>query len=226
MASKKGDILRLNYTIRDSSEVFDTTLESVAIKEGIFQKERKYEPAIFIVGMPNFFEKVDGEIEGMSIGEKRTIALEPRDAFGERNPELVRVVPLSEFKRRKVLPFPGLVVDVNGMQGKVQSVSGGRVRVDFNHQLAGKEIFFEAEVLEKVESDEKKAEALVERYFGKEKDVEVKISGKKLDLILNFDKAKNIAMRKNDFVKAALNCLSVDEINIIEKFRRVAESKT
>ncbi|MEM4598695.1 MAG: peptidylprolyl isomerase [Candidatus Diapherotrites archaeon] len=225
MAFSKGDVIRLNYTIRDSSEVFDTTLESVAIKEGIFQNGKQYEPAIFIVGMPNFFEKVDNEIEAMSVGEKKSIALKPKDAFGERNPDLIKVVPMTEFKRRKIVPFPGLAVDVNGLQGKVQSVSGGRVRVDFNHPLAGKDLYFEAEVVEKIEGDENKAKALVGRYFGKGKGVDAKVVGKKLEVVLNIDKAKNIAMRKNDFVKAALNCISVEEIDIIERFKRVTEKK-
>jgi FKBP-type peptidyl-prolyl cis-trans isomerase 2 len=45
-------------------------------------------------------------------------------------------------------PYPGMIVSVNRLRGKVLSVSGGRVRVDFNHPLAGKTLRFDVEVVE------------------------------------------------------------------------------
>ena len=59
---------------------------------------------------------------------------------------------------------PGVTVNLGDMIGKIQSVSGGRVRIDFNHPLAGKELEYEVEVLEKIDEPEEKAKALIELY--------------------------------------------------------------
>jgi len=226
MAFKDGDVVRINYTIRRNAEVFDTTLEQIAVKEGIFDERRKYKPVVAIIGQGNFFKKVDEELKGMNAGEKKVVKLEPKDAFGERRSELVSVVALKEFKRRKITPFPGLVIDLNGMQGKVQSVSGGRVRVDFNHPLAGQSIEFELEVLEKIEAEEKKAEALVERYFGDLGGLKVKIEGKKLILEGPSSKLMNTDAQRAEFAKAAFICLDVNEVAVAEVFsREVNEAK-
>ena len=155
----------------------------------------------------------------MEVGQKRTVKLEPKDAFGERKPEFIRMVALKEFKRRNIVPFPGLVVELNGLQGRVQSVSGGRVRVDFNHPLAGKAIEFELEVVEKVDGKERKAQALIERYLSFAKD-EAKVSFENDCLIVEGSAEKLLgsdALRSN-FAKSALKCLPVKKVKFVEVF--------
>ncbi|MEM4663114.1 MAG: peptidylprolyl isomerase [Candidatus Diapherotrites archaeon] len=218
MAFKTGDLIKVNYTLKDREDVLDTTVENVAIKSGIFNSKKKYRPATVIIGKKNFFEKVDKEIETMNVGEKKVIELKPNDAFGDRSAELISIVALSEFKKRNIVPFPGLVVDVNGMQGRVQSVSGGRVRVDFNHPLAGKDLIFEVEVVEKIDDDKKKASALLERYFGDSSGAELSLSDKKLVVALDPTKVVVTDSQKKEFVDAAFSCIGIEEVNIVEKF--------
>ena len=81
----------------------------------------------------------------------------------------------------------GLVIEMNGRQGRVQSVSGGRVRVDFNSPLAGKEIEYEVEVKEKITGDQKKAESLFEKYFSgvPEKEKTLSIKGGEVEVQLS-----------------------------------------
>jgi FKBP-type peptidyl-prolyl cis-trans isomerase 2 len=219
MAFQEGDIIRVNYTVKRDSEVFETTREEVAVKEGIFDEKRRYAPAIAIIGEQNFFAKVDEELKNMDVGQKKVVKLEPKDAFGERKPELIRMVALKEFKRRNIVPFPGLVVDLNGLQGRVQSVSGGRVRVDFNHPLAGKAIEFELEVVEKVDGKEQKAQALIERYLSFVKD-EVKASFENESLIVEGSAEKLLGSDalRNNFARSALKYLPVKKVKFIEVF--------
>ena len=56
----------------------------------------------------------DGATVGMSVGEEKKTELEPKDAFGERNPELSRVMHLSDFRKRDMDPYPGMQVDIDG----------------------------------------------------------------------------------------------------------------
>ena len=97
--------------------------------------------------------------------ETKNIVLEPAHAFGERNPQLIRVLPLSEFTKNKVSPIPGTIVNANDMLGKVQSVSGGRVRVDFNPDLAGKKVEYEIKVVEHYTEAKAQLDALVKKAF-------------------------------------------------------------
>ncbi len=221
MAFSDGDIVKVHYTAYQDNEAFETTKEDVAVKEGIFDEKREYKPIIAIIGERNFFEKVDEALKNMQVGEKKRITLSPKDAFGERNEELIRVVSLREFKKRNIAPFPGLVVELNGLRGRVQSVSGGRVRVDFNHPLAGKTIEFELEVVEKVEGKENKAKALIEKFFSfAEKDISYAIKDDTLVVEAKADKLVGVEGLKRAFAKAAFKCLNVSKVKIAEIFEK------
>ena len=138
---QKGDLISIEFTGRDTTtnKIFDTTNESVGQKEGL-PPNKKYGPVTILVGAGEILAGLDAELLEMKVGEQKTVALAPPAAFGERNPQLVKVVPLGEFKKNNVSPVPGTIVNANDMLGKVQSVSGGRVRVDFNSEFAGKTV--------------------------------------------------------------------------------------
>jgi FKBP-type peptidyl-prolyl cis-trans isomerase 2 len=165
---QKGDFIRINYVgkIKESGEIFD-----------------KGENIPIVVGEGFVIRGLDEEIEKMQVGEKQTVEIPPEKAFGERDAKLVKLIPLSEFKRHNMNPYPGMVINANGIYGKVLSVSSGRVRVDFNHPLAGKILEYEVEIKEKIEKQEEKAKALIEFYSG-EKDTEIKFDENGVEIIL------------------------------------------
>ncbi len=68
-----------------------------------------------------------------------------------------------------------MIIDFSGIKGRVQSVSAGRVTVDFNNPLAGRKLKYEVTVTEQITELEKQIKAILE-FFGIEKP-EVKISG-------------------------------------------------
>ena len=84
---------------------------------------------------------------GMSVGEEKKAELEPKDAFGERNPELARVMHLSDFRKRDMDPYPGMQVDIDGTVATVKSINSGRVLVDANHPLAGERMIYEVKLI-------------------------------------------------------------------------------
>jgi FKBP-type peptidyl-prolyl cis-trans isomerase 2 len=167
MAEKKRKIVKVNFVGKEALEgkVFDTTSEEEAKKAGIHDARRKYEPLTIITGEKELLEKVEDVIEQMKEGEKQLVKLISNEAFGERKQELVRVIPIKNFFDQKINPFPGLVVRVANAIGKVQSVTSGRVRIDFNHPLAGRDVEYHVELVKEIKDNKEVAEAIFEKYY-------------------------------------------------------------
>jgi len=163
---KQGDFIEIEYVgrVKLTNEIFDLTSEELAKKEGIFNPKHTYGPALVIVGSNMVIRGVMREIEGMEVGEERQFEVSPSEGFGMRNPKLIRILHISKFIENKINPVPGGYFEIDGMQARVQSVSGGRVRVDFNNPLAGKELIYRLKVLRRIEGKKNKMEKLLSYY--------------------------------------------------------------
>ncbi|MFB6131803.1 MAG: peptidylprolyl isomerase, partial [Halanaeroarchaeum sp.] len=69
--------------------------------------------------------------------------------------------------------YPGAHVDVDGEHGHVETIVGGRARVDFNHPLAGQDIEYDYEIVDTVEDRVERAQGLLQMYFDVELDMHV-----------------------------------------------------
>jgi len=167
MTFSKGDLLLTNYTakVKDTGEVIETTSEGEAKKFGIVDSERRYGPRLVAVGEGWVLAGLEEEIKKMETGERRAIELPPAKAFGERDPTKLRMVPLRKFGERASELAVGDSVEVENRVGTVRFIGSGRAQVDFNHRLAGKTLIYELEVVNKLETDEEKIRALIERRF-------------------------------------------------------------
>ncbi|HLD48742.1 MAG TPA: peptidylprolyl isomerase [archaeon] len=160
---EKNDLVRINYIGRlENGEIFDLTNEEIAKTEKIFNQHVKYKPVPIIIGANFLIPGLDKALLDMKIGEKKTIEVKQEDGFGPRQANLVQVVPVKNFKD---VPTAGMVVDFQGMKGRIQSVNAGRVRIDFNHPLAGHTLKYDIEITEKIEGVENQAKAILE-FFG------------------------------------------------------------
>jgi len=86
-----------------------------------------------------FLKGVDDFLIGKEIG-KYIIELSPEKAFGNRESKLVQMIPMKIFHQHKINPVPGTLFNFDNKVAKILTVSGGRVMVDFNNPLAGKDI--------------------------------------------------------------------------------------
>lgn len=165
MALDKGTLIFANYSarVRDTGEGIESTVESEAKKLKIFEESRKYEPRLVAVGEGWLISGLDSEVAKLSVGDKKEIELSPDKAFGNRDPTQLRMVPLRKFGEREHELSVGDSVEVDNRMGTVRFIGSGRAQVDFNHRLAGKSIVYDFEVIKKVESDEDKVRALVDR---------------------------------------------------------------
>jgi len=117
-------------------------------------------------GMGNVFPKVEEYIKNSKDNEETTMTLSAIDAYGLRNKELIRVVPLNAFKQNKINPFVGLTFEAEGTYGVVKSVSGGRVMVDFNSPYADHNIEVYIKKI-KVCNEKETIETILENFFAK-----------------------------------------------------------
>ena len=164
MAYEEGDFIKIDYvgTVKDSGEIFDTTKQEEADKEGLqYEDPSRFKPMVVCLGQDQVLDGLDKELQGKEEG-KYTIELEPEEAFGKKKSDLLKLIPKGEFKSKEVDPYPGLELTIDGQRGTVRSVSGGRVIVDFNHPLASKELIYEVEILGEVEDVEEQVNSFLE----------------------------------------------------------------
>ncbi len=224
------NFIKINYTgtVKDG-KVFDTTDADMAKKEEIFDESRAYSPLSVAVGEGQVIKGLDAELAGMKVGDKKKVEINPQDAYGDRTSEKVKLVPIKHFKKEGINPIPGMPVEIDNMRGKVQTVSGGRVRVDFNHELAGKTLIFDVTVVEKAKDDKEKVGYLLERNFAGIDGVVVDLKAKNLELALPKEAFhdRQLMVRKASFSAEAFRFLDLAHVKFTETWEspKVDESK-
>ncbi len=164
---KQGDFVEIEFVgrIAATGEIFDLTSEETAKKEGIYDPKQKYGPALVIIGSRMTIPGMEKELLRMKPGEQREFTVTPQEGFGFRNPGLVKIISIANFARQKINPVPGMFVTIDNRQARVQSVSGGRVRVDFNNPLAGKELVYSVKIVRQITAAKEKVTSLL-KYYG------------------------------------------------------------
>ena len=109
------------------------------------------DPMLYLHGYRGVLPGLEDAMKGKVAGDKFSIQLAPKDAYGLRNENSIQRVPIKHLIDRKK-PKVGEVVVVNTQKGKVNAtvIKVGRhnVDIDANHPLAGKELKFEVEVID------------------------------------------------------------------------------
>src|SRR3989338_4515953 len=137
---QKGDFVKINYIGKlNDGRVFDTTKPEVATKVGL-QSDRLH-PITVCIGEGMLVRGLDAAMIGKD--SAFSITLPPEEAFGKKDPKLLKIVPTAQLHQHKINPHPGLELTIDGSYGIVRSTSSGRTVVDFNHPLAGQEITYE-----------------------------------------------------------------------------------
>lgn len=161
-----GQFVRIDFTARtvENGQLVDTTDEEVARAEGVDEENRSFEPRVVILGEGHLFPTVESDIEGKVVGDTGSVTVPATEAFGEHDPDEVRTVSVDRIPEDD--RYPGGHVDIDGEHGHVETIIGGRARVDFNHPLAGADIEYEYEIVGVVEDRLDRAEGLVDGYVG------------------------------------------------------------
>ncbi|MCX8173821.1 MAG: hypothetical protein N3F63_04345 [Thermoplasmata archaeon] len=190
---KDGDFILLNsdmyvYTAENTETLVMTTSRELAEKEKIFSPEMNYKPEVVCFGRTKLLPKVEEVLRNAETGKTYEIVLEPADAYGERKAELIRTFPLNqvlnlpEFRDGRETLEVGKTItirDENGVQreGKIVTVTAGRVRIDFNHPYAGKKVKFKMKVEKALHTETEKIGGLIEMVYGTNEGFEVEVHG-------------------------------------------------
>lgn len=164
-----GDVVFVDYTGRVAADksVFATTSKEDAQKAGLSEEGQQFKPVLVVAGKGQVVKGLDDAIVGSEVGKRKHVSLSADKAFGVRDPEKMRLIPIAEFRKQDVHPYAGMPVRFEGgVSGFVKSVEGGRVRVDFNAPLAGEAVEYDFTVVKCASAPKEKLEALLDGIVG------------------------------------------------------------
>ncbi len=137
--AKNGDTVRVHYTGRlEDGQVFDTSAEG--------------DPLEFQLGAGEVIPGFDQGVQGMEVGEKKTIEITVDEGYGPRVDQLVQAVP-RQGMNLDAEPQVGMSLimqlpDGNQIPVSITEVTEDSVTLDANHPLAGQKLFFDIELVE------------------------------------------------------------------------------
>jgi FKBP-type peptidyl-prolyl cis-trans isomerase SlyD len=128
-------VVSITYELKDSSgNVLEASKEPVSYLHG---------------GYDNIFPRVEEELHGKAIGDTVEITLEPADAFGDYDEELVQMEPVSAFPSKDLkvgMQFEGEDESGEVILYTITNINDGKVIVDGNHPWAGERVLFKATI--------------------------------------------------------------------------------
>ncbi len=165
MTFDKGSLVLVDYTakVKDSEEVFDTTLEADAKKYSIHEQNVKYKPKLVSIGEVSYpvLKGLDEALAKTSVGDKLTVEVTPEKGFGERDSKKVRMIPSRKLGEDAEKVSVGDTVEVDDKIGIIRFIGSGRIQIDYNHRYAGKTILFDVNVIKSLDSPNDKIDGIL-----------------------------------------------------------------
>ncbi len=133
-----GDSVKIHYTgkLEDGTE---------------FDSSAGRDPLEFQLGSGQVISGFDKAVEGMAVGESKSVKIPPEDAYGPHEDRMVQDVPKSALPE-ELTPVEGMALQSRSKDGKttrltVTAVNEDTITVDANHPLAGKALEFDIELV-------------------------------------------------------------------------------
>lgn len=135
---QNGKVVQLAYTLTNTDgEVLD--------------QADKGEPFTYLHGASQIVPGLENGLEGLTVGQKKKVTVEPAAGYGEIDDDLKMAVKRSQFpdhvEIEAGMQFESRTPDGHGMVFTIESIDGETVNIDGNHPLAGVTLNFDVEVL-------------------------------------------------------------------------------
>jgi FKBP-type peptidyl-prolyl cis-trans isomerase 2 len=158
---KSGDFVELDFVgrIKSTGQIFDLTVEDIAKKEGL--NSENMTPLIACINAGHLLKGFDENLIDKTVGSEFEFDVSPEKAFGKKNPKHIQLTSIHTLKKSGVNPVTGMQLNVDGVLATVRSVSGGRVILDFNHPLAGKELHYWVKIRKLITDSEEKVNSIL-----------------------------------------------------------------
>ena len=135
MVVTKNNIISIYYSVTD-------------IDGNEIDSNKEFEPLQYLHGGENILPSLEASLEGTVINEEREVTLEPHQAYGDYNDQLVVSVDKEKFPAYLGHPEQGMIVDIDeGGEMIVIALKDNKVILDGNHPLAGKTLHFSVKVV-------------------------------------------------------------------------------
>ncbi len=170
---------------------------------------------VIIPGRGYVLKAIDESILKHKEGDNYTLNLSADEAYGHRTRELIKMIPSRFFRQNNITPYKGLVVNIDNLIGKIISVGPGRVLVDFNHPLAGKDLKFEISIDGKVSDKLEIAKGIIKSLLNEE--LSVKEEGENIVINDTIGLPENIKEKISLELKEGLGLESIKNIKFISK---------
>jgi peptidylprolyl isomerase len=138
-AAKSGDTVRIHYTgkLEDGTQ---------------FDSSEGRDPLEFALGGGQVIPGFDNAVEGMAVGDRKSVTIQPEEAYGPRHDQLIQDVPRNQLPD-DMTPAVGMELQAQNETGEVMrfavtAVDDESITVDGNHPLAGKALNFDIELVE------------------------------------------------------------------------------
>lgn len=137
--AKSGDTVRIHYTgTLDDGTQFDSSAGR--------------DPLEFALGGGQVIPGFDSAVTGMSVGDQKTVTINPDDAYGKRHDQLVQQVPKDTLPDN-VDPAVGMRLQSQSPDGQVMNlvivdIDDESITLDANHPLSGQALTFAIELVE------------------------------------------------------------------------------
>ncbi|MBY8999978.1 MAG: FKBP-type peptidyl-prolyl cis-trans isomerase [Candidatus Heimdallarchaeota archaeon] len=216
---KQGDMVKINYTCKtaEDGKIFDTTFEKIAKDNDIFDEKIIYQPFTLVIGKHRLPVGLEDALIGLKEGDSKTIEVEAKRGFGLRDRSKIRLIQRREFQKHQIKPKENAKVEIGGQKGRILKVSSSRVKVDFNHDLAGFDLIYDVGIVKKVTDIKEQCICLLEKRLPG-----VDFSKTKMEIK---DKTIIIELPQNtrfmEYIQFTRNGLSRDLGEITSKFDRV-----
>lgn len=138
MQVQNDHVVSIDYTLKnDAGEVMDSSEQTG--------------PLAYLHGQQNIIPGLEKALDEKSVGDSFTVSIEPAEAYGERNEEMIQTVPRSMFQGVDEIE-PGMRFQAQTEGGvtvvTIKEVNGDEITLDGNHELAGETLHFDVEVKE------------------------------------------------------------------------------
>lgn len=137
--AKSGDTVRIHYrgTLDDGTQ---------------FDSSAGRDPLEFALGGGQVIPGFDSAVDGMSVGDSKTVTIAPDEAYGQRHEQLVQQVPRSALPE-DIEPTVGMQLQSQSPDGQVMNlvvvqVEDESITLDANHPLSGQALTFAIELVE------------------------------------------------------------------------------
>ena len=166
MTFGKGSLILVDYTakVKDTEEIFDTTIEEEAKKHSIYEPNVKYQPKLVSIDEVSYpvLKGLDEALAKTSTGDKLTVEVTPDKGFGERDSGKVRMIPIRKLGEDAEKVSVGDTIEIDNKRGIVRFIGSGRVQIDYNHKYAGKTILYDVNVVKALDSPKEKIEGILQ----------------------------------------------------------------